>query len=246
MSKPTSFQSQFTPAETGEFTALFPASIAQAAFPPPWRNASPTSPQISPAAEASSALPMPDVLLDARRQADALLAEARQQAATLIEAEQSRATEETRQAQLSVFEQASKELLRALQRDWYTALSRLEEEVTLLAVDIAEKVLRRRLESDPETILPLVQEAIQRLAGSAKVQVVVHPQQEQAVREAQEELASLLGADSRLEVLVREEVEPGGCLIYGDRGSVDARLSTQLQTIRTALRDVLAGDQAAT
>jgi flagellar biosynthesis/type III secretory pathway protein FliH len=75
--------------------------------------------------------------------------------------------------------------------------------------------------------------------------VVIHPRHEEVVRQAQEELAACLSTDSRLEVLVREEVEPGGCVAHGDHGSVDARLSTQLQALRATVQETITGAEAA-
>jgi flagellar assembly protein FliH len=241
MSPPTTagdFQELLTrPTARPGFECLFPSLVAPGQFEALWgrgRTQLPYTPPLSPE----------QLLQEAHDKARQILAEAQTQAQQLAASETECIVDELRSTQTAAFAEASEHLLTSLQRDWDARLLQIEQEAALLVMDIAREILRERFVADEQAILPTVREGVRRLADSSRVQVTLHPQHETVVRAAQDELAALLRTDSRLEILINETAEPNGCLLQGEHGSLDARLSTRLDAISDAVRDELAHQTA--
>jgi flagellar assembly protein FliH len=171
--------------------------------------------------------------------AEVLQVEARRLAEQMLAAEAARVRAEVRQEQVAVFQQASRELLRALQREWHTRLQEVEREAGALVLEIAAKVLQRELEENSLAIVPVVKAALQQVRDQARVQVVLAPVDEPGVQEALADLQAILAQDSRLEIVVDERAQPGGCVVHGEQSSVDARLSTRLEAVRECVETIL-------
>jgi len=107
--------------------------------------------------------------------------------------------------------------------------------VMRLSLEVAQRVVRRAVEMDPEILLQWVQEAASRLHGFVELVVRVNPRD-----------LELLGDRSRgLErpglrvVWVPDPQVEGGCVVESDAGKVDASLQTQLRSLRERLEEVL-------
>lgn len=233
MPSPT-FQTSFVnSAARGSFVVAFgeaAAPFAAAAFATP--------PVVAP-------VPPPDpaqTLATARREAEALLAAARAEAEALVPQAIAEAQQTARAAEAAAFTLARDELLTELRREWEERLSALERDAALLVRDLLARLLHERHAADPAAVLPVVREALARLADSARVQLIVHPHHEPAVRAAHDELVQLLAADSRLEIVASADLTCGGCLAHGDHASVDGRLETQLGAVDAVLRKAVAAE----
>jgi flagellar assembly protein FliH len=84
-------------------------------------------------------------------------------------------------------------------------------------------------------VIRQVRDALRRVVGVESVILRVHPDDEPAVREHRQPL--LTGVDSLREFVVEadEKIERGGCIIESPSGTIDARLSTQLRQVETAV-----------
>ena len=57
---------------------------------------------------------------------------------------------------------------------------------------------------------------------------------------ARDEFRSLLTyGDATIEVLSDDSMQPGDCLVETPNGSVDARLATQIEMLKQAVKDVM-------
>jgi len=222
------------PPDDAGFAALFVARPRSADFGAGW----PARLQGTPSA---TARPSPlEAAQQAGSRAEQVLAEARAEAERLVAERVQSVTEEVRGQETAAFRQASQEQLQELRTRWEERLDELEREAAVLVSDIARRILHDHFAADETAILPVVREALQRLADSARVRVVVAPGHEAALRRARHELAATLTEDARLEIVVDEMMVPGGCLVHGDNASVDARLDTRLEALDQAIRDVVA------
>ncbi len=101
-----------------------------------------------------------------------------------------------------------------------------------LALEVARHALRATLAVRPETIVPIVQEA---LAGvfdeSVRMHLHLNPSDEALVRE---ELGARL-AQSNCEIVADASIRPGGCRIETPRAEVDATLETRWRRTLAAL-----------
>ena len=92
------------------------------------------------------------------------------------------------------------------------------------AVALAGSVLRAELQLQPAHVLPLAQEAVSLVVGSAKrIELMVHPQDLGLVQHSLGEWLQSRGAHA----LADPEVARGGCLVKSDIAQVDARMATR-------------------
>ncbi len=107
-----------------------------------------------------------------------------------------------------------------------------EEEVLNLVLSVARTVIGLEVERDPSLIQNVIREAVKQLETRENMKILVNPED---LAEA-EEFKPQLGKD--LERQVDMTIEPdsnitrGGCMVETNIGSIDARLETQLESIR--------------
>lgn len=129
---------------------------------------------------------------------------------------------------LAVLESAGRELTAS--RD--EAVLAAEGDIADLAVAVAEKIVRRRAEDDPELAVTLVREALKRISDRSRLQIRVHPDCLAPVAEHRPEWLETMGTPGSLEIVPDRRVAPGGVEIVFPEGVVDARLETQLDEAR--------------
>lgn len=113
--------------------------------------------------------------------------------------------------------------------------SAVERDTVKLAIAIAERIVKREIERDAETVVRQIQEAVRRLVGVEKVKIRVHPKDEELVRSLRSSLIASSDAVRELAIEVDESIASGGCILESDSGNVDASISTQFERIETAL-----------
>jgi flagellar assembly protein FliH len=126
-------------------------------------------------------------------------------------------------------------LMGSIKKEFVHLQSQSEEILMRFALGIAELVVKRQVRLDPTIVLAQIKEALLRVVGVEHIKVRVHPSDEAMVREQR---ASIMAHSDALRDIVIEgdaKVEPGGCILESDSGNVDARLSTQLKKIESAL-----------
>lgn len=131
-------------------------------------------------------------------------------------------------AMLSGFAQQRRELLADLQ-----------PYVVRIAVEVARRIVRRELRTDPGLITSIARSALEQLGAAADVRVRVHPLDAQLLQETILELAATPGEAAALEIVPDGSIERGGCVVESDRGIVDARLRTQFEAVQTSLLQAL-------
>jgi len=127
----------------------------------------------------------------------------------------------------------------ALQVERSEFFARIEPELVRLAVSIAEKVVQRELELRPETVLDLIRSGMKRVRDREVLRVSVNPRDVERVKEARDDLVSAVDGVRKLEVIEDRRVDPGGCVIESPNGTLDARISTQLDEISRVLADLM-------
>lgn len=115
-------------------------------------------------------------------------------------------------------------------------LEHMKDEILALAVEIAQKIVARELETHPDTVLRIAEEAILLAAGRKQVVLWVNPSELEICLSRREQLAALLPPRVDLQIMTDEAVEMGGCLLENEYGRVDARLSTRWQNLLASLK----------
>lgn len=104
-----------------------------------------------------------------------------------------------------------------------------------LAFKIAEKIIGKQLEMEPETIIGIVKQAMQTVRQSKQLTIRVHPEDAKILKENEEELQETLGRQRILDVMEDKKVHRGGCIIESEIGTVEAQLQTQLERLKKIL-----------
>lgn len=114
-----------------------------------------------------------------------------------------------------------------------------ENTIAEMVLKIANKVLPQHFIDVPQIILPLVQEAVRKVKDQPKVVVKVAPESYELVMMAQSELQSQLEGSGILEIESDASLKTGDCLVESPNGVVDAGVTTQLELIEQAVRNVM-------
>ena len=104
-----------------------------------------------------------------------------------------------------------------------------------LAFKIAEKIIGKQLEMEPETIIAIVKQAMQTVRQSKQLTIRVHPEDAKLLKQNEEELQETLGRQRILDVVEDKKVHRGGCIIESEIGTVEAQLQTQLERLKKIL-----------
>jgi flagellar biosynthesis/type III secretory pathway protein FliH len=179
-------------------------------------------------------------LAAAHRQAEQIRTEARRQAAAEARERLEQALRAATEEHAAAFQQAREQLLQELRDAYQQRLSEIEREMLSTIALMAEKVIRRKLETDDGIVLEVVREALSQAAGANQVTVRVSPADEPLVREAQQQLLTAAGPVDDLQILADEQVLRGGCLVETERGRFDARVDSQLRLLSDEVDRLLA------
>jgi type III secretion system HrpE/YscL family protein len=127
--------------------------------------------------------------------------------------------------------------LRAARERVAEAAERARPEIVRLAIRVAEKILRQRVETHPDAIVPMVDEALRAFLALNQTRVVlrVHPADEKALAARRQRWLERNPTIGGLVIVPDEAIGRGGCRLESESGTVDATLETQLDVIERHL-----------
>ena len=165
----------------------------------------------------------------ARRQAEEIAAAARQARDEAV-AEGRRQGYEEGAAQWA-------DALRAARVRVAEAARKAQPEIVRLALRVAEKILRQRIEAQPEAIVPMVDEALRAFLAQNQSRVVlrVHPADERVLAAHRQRWLERNPTIGGIVVVPDEAIGRGGCRLESESGTVDATFGTQLEVIERHL-----------
>jgi flagellar assembly protein FliH len=112
-----------------------------------------------------------------------------------------------------------------------------------LAAGIAEKIIGRQLDLQPEWVLELVRHTLSRRREKGVITLCVSPSQFGFVQNAREELIVSIDSQAELQIIPDATVKDHGCVVRSSFGSIDARIGTQLDEIKAVLRHIAEQDE---
>ncbi len=118
-------------------------------------------------------------------------------------------------------------------------LREADQLVVDLAVALARRVTGVQAALDPKILLRAIRAALEMLGTQSELVLKVHPADLAIARRFAQRWTEKAAGETALRVLPGEEVDRGGCLLEGEEANLDARLDTQLEALRLALRDAL-------
>lgn len=124
-----------------------------------------------------------------------------------------------------------------LQAEKRELAQKAEQSALELAFHLAHKIIADELHTRPEAVAEIAKNALRQVLDCDQIRLRVNPEDFDYLRSVQSELESVLSKSVPLEIRVDAAVERGGCLIETERGNLDARIASQLETLRTGLKD---------
>ena len=177
----------------------------------------------------------------ARIQAERLVAEAESRASEIVRESMVKGYEEgfaegLRRAEDQTREQVERltQIISNALTDHDTMIRSAQKEAAALALAVATKVVNREIKQDPETVLSVVQGALERIPPAERVRVLVNPEDEDLVRERWSEVAGANARGLEWDLATDPMVGRGGCVIEARSGFVDGRIETQLSKLAEA------------
>ena len=179
-----------------------------------------------------------DLIQKAQLQVEEITAKARTEADQILQnanAERERITAESRDAGYQEgLASASEWVVKS--RDYYQrTVEGSKKDLKLLAVKIAEKIIGRALELDPEVINDIVSQAIRTLRQQKNVTVRCSQEDYETLKQNEKEFLALMGQSGMIDIIPDPKLTRGGCMVESEVGIVDARLETQLKTLQKLL-----------
>ncbi len=116
-----------------------------------------------------------------------------------------------------------------------TYTERHQEQLLSLVVMIAEKVVHREVQLEPELILDVVRAASMHLMETDEVRVRLHPSDFEYIRDVERILSRQLVGKKQVHIIEDASIERGGVIIGTEFGDIDATIRSQIELIRDAL-----------
>ncbi|MCI1273370.1 MAG: hypothetical protein LKG27_02925 [Clostridiaceae bacterium] len=108
-----------------------------------------------------------------------------------------------------------------------------------ISIDIAEKIIKKEVEQDPQIIINNITEILKSLSkDESRITLKVNPIQVDLLKQEMPEVMGSMGLDAKVNVIPDETVLEGGCMVTTTNGIIDATLETQLSIISEALREI--------
>ncbi len=117
---------------------------------------------------------------------------------------------------------------------------RAEDDIIKVLMMAIEKILPQHFLDVPQVILPVVHESIKYVRDQKEIKIHVEPDSYDLILMARNEFQSMLtDGTAIIEVVSDEALSPGDCIIETPNGAVDARLSTQINLMKSAIKSVM-------
>lgn len=119
-------------------------------------------------------------------------------------------------------------------------VKRNEEKILKLSLGIAEKILMDEIDARPETVLSILDVALNKVSDLEEVVIKVHPDDLPLVQQHEEAFRDRLRNVRKVEFQSSPKIQKGCVFIETASGSVDAQIKTQLSVIEEAFDAVRA------
>lgn len=114
-----------------------------------------------------------------------------------------------------------------------------------LSCSIAEKIIQRQLNIEPDWVIEYTQGILARRREKGLITICVAPKQFTFMQDAKDEFMLHIDSQAELQILPDATVSDHGCVIRSPFLSVDARIDTQLKEIKDALQLIAKRNESA-
>lgn len=118
--------------------------------------------------------------------------------------------------------------VKQFQLDW-------ESKTVSLAIGIAQKIIRRQLQDQPEIVLDQIQSSLRLSGNQDEISLHVNPSDQEQLSVSIESLLNQMGLITKTKIVPDPLVGSGGCVVRTSYGQIDGQIETQLQRIEEEL-----------
>ena len=109
-----------------------------------------------------------------------------------------------------------------------------QKQVLPLALMIAKKVLAQELQSNPESIVAIVRQALKPVTQSHHIKIFVSKEDRDILEQKKQELKDIFEHVHTFVIEEKEGIKPGDCMIETEAGIINASLENQWNAIEAA------------
>jgi flagellar biosynthesis/type III secretory pathway protein FliH len=127
---------------------------------------------------------------------------------------------------------------------YHVEVNKFEDSLTSLAKMMAEHILEREISQDSEVVITQARKAIDSLDEDKIFRIRINPEDMKALEDAKSRLTPDQSVTENIVLSPDESIEKGGCILETSAGTVDARISKQLEKLENALKNVVVNESA--
>lgn len=122
--------------------------------------------------------------------------------------------------------------------DFHKILEQSDQVIVDLSIHTAEKIIKEKLEDQPNLFFNIVTAAIQEIKDRSIISIFSHPNNYEFLVKQKKELMNMVDGDTNISIYIDKKMTENECLIKHQFGQIDASIDTQLEKIREALYQV--------
>lgn len=174
--------------------------------------------------------------LDAERIRKEAADQARREALAEMEAKFQQRSKELADKQTAEATQALRTILKELQSATDQWLGEWRDETLTLAMAIAEKIIRSRVDKESDIVLGWLTDSTAAWSGARRIEVRLSAKQFEELAPRVGDLLKPFANQATCDVIEDPKVESGGCVVKTDLGQMDWQISAQLNSLEEQLR----------
>ncbi|MCH7988383.1 MAG: hypothetical protein IID46_04435 [Planctomycetes bacterium] len=110
------------------------------------------------------------------------------------------------------------------------------EEITVrLSLAVAEKVLRRKLDVEPEISTEMIRGVLELATGTPHITLKLNPEDLEHLGDHAEDVIRSMASCGKVTLIADESISNGGCVIETQHGVINAEIENQLERIASEL-----------
>lgn len=127
-------------------------------------------------------------------------------------------------------------MLEIIENEKQNIISKYKNEIEKLSLDIAEKIIKQRIELKDNTIVKIIEDVIKNYKNVEWVKIYISDKDDVRKIEADKALiGELKKVSNDIKIEVSKDLEAGSCIIETPDSIVDAGINTQLNNLRDIL-----------
>jgi len=127
-----------------------------------------------------------------------------------------------------------------LKKSYLKEINKFEEKLIDTSITVSEYVLEKEISLDNNSVINTVKRVLEELQDEKVFQIQMHPNDYQTLFKLKSKLFTNQATAKSVELIIDSKVEEGGAIIISSAGTIDARISSQLNKIKQMLVESLA------